>query len=389
MHVEPSRLPWGGLCRGYGATLSTLAETGDASSLADECTRVPAYSHLDSDLLPHGNNSGPPSLEAVAPSRCRAGTTWQATNSFAGVAEWLELPAALVGAFAIALLVAFVSWRSWSLHPILMQIWRILLGRLTMSNVELSELVQQRDDLVRFRFVFGIRARTVMQAERSGQWAKEHNEDLADIATCSTLFDLEKCDLIDSQLFPTELMQRIEVMLALTCLFGAALALVCVASDRALVELKVSHVYLTLSGNDARTLDGTEQFTVATCGSITSKKAGEITPAERTAVCNLLGTPIMRDDVRRMVHDQRWLFAPLLATLMCLAWYLRKAIRAGVTASSMHARREVARAAAKQQERVFAALQSKAEDAEEQNLDRSVPVTLLPETVGSDRHPRP
>ena len=164
-----------------------------------------------------------------------------------GVGEWVGLPTAFIGLLVGTLIFVLIAWRAWSLHPFLLQLWRLLLGRLTVHDPDVNRLIQQRDDLVKFRFVFGIRARTLLQAQRIREWSTKHNEDLADIRACARYFDIEECELAKTPALPSVRTRSITALCAALLLPPLLLAIACFAVDRALVQLKISGVYLTLS----------------------------------------------------------------------------------------------------------------------------------------------
>lgn len=151
---------------------------------------------------------------------------------------------------------------------------------------------------------------------------------------------LERCELVDIRRLPTNRMQGIKVVLAVAILLGLVLAIIGAATDLALVQFKTSHAFFTLSSDHARALHGTEEFSTESCKRVGAWNPTRITAGERAALCNLLGTPEMREYVARTVREQRWLIGPASLMLAYLLLLLIEAIRSVNAARDMHRRIE-------------------------------------------------
>ena len=112
------------------------------------------------------------------------------------IAQWLAIPIPIVASLLFGALVAWLCWRSGSTHPVLTRLWRMVMGRTAATDREISRLIETRDRLTRFRFIFGLRARTLAQAKRVAKWSEVYDEELADIKTCGRFFNRETCSLV-------------------------------------------------------------------------------------------------------------------------------------------------------------------------------------------------
>lgn len=196
-------------------------------------------------------------------------------------------------------------------------------------------MIESRERLLRFRYFFGLQARTLAQAKRIGRWAAENDEEFADIQACGHHFDLEACQLRDAQIPGQAQMAGMVVATAgLVC--AALFSVVAFSVDRVLLKFNDSGAWFTLTSDRAVLLTGKGVITAQSCA-LGSDVHG-FTQQEREAVCEAFKKPGMQEFVHESVVQQRAVLAPAAALFLCLALAVWRSLSAAAAARSMRAR---------------------------------------------------
>jgi hypothetical protein len=116
-------------------------------------------------------------------------------TSFLTPAALTILAIATATVFAVLL----VIFRTDSTHVLLTRVWRFAMGQVKPDHTDITTALIDRDALIRFRYFLGVKARTAQRAAAIARWAREHDEELADISRCHDLFDHEHCRLIEER----------------------------------------------------------------------------------------------------------------------------------------------------------------------------------------------
>jgi len=267
----------------------------------------------------------------------------QITDLAAGIGEWLSVPVPLAGAAIMGVLVGWLCWRTRSAHPVLVRVWRLLMGGAAMADREIGALVEARDRLLKFRFLFVTRVRTLAQARRLGRWSVAHDEDLADVNACGPLFDHEQCRIAEDKL-PSPGLQLVRTVLVACAIFALMLLLAGCATDRALLQFRASKVWFTLGPDTARALSGGTRVTAAHCTAGAPAALGPFTADEMQSLCDAFARPGTAALVRDAVTQQRIVFGPLALVALCALVALLASLRAGEAARAMQRRLERRRA---------------------------------------------
>lgn len=261
----------------------------------------------------------------------------QITDLAAGIGEWLSVPVPLVGAAIMGVLVGWLCWRTRSTHPVLVRVWRLLMGGAAMADREIGALVEARDRLLKFRFLFVTRVRTLAQARRLGRWSVAHDEDLADVNACGPLFDHEQCRIAEDKLPPPGL-QLVRTVLVACAIFALMLLAAGFATDRALLQFRTSKVWFLLGPDSARAMSDGTRVTAANCAAGTPAALGPFRADELQSLCEAFAKPGTAELVRDTVTQQRFVFGPLALAALCGLGALFASLRAGEAARAMQRR---------------------------------------------------
>ena len=267
----------------------------------------------------------------------------QITDLAAGIGEWLSVPVPLAGAAIMGVLVGWLCWRTRSAHPVLVRVWRLLMGGAAMADREIGALVEARDRLLKFRFLFVTRVCTLAQARRLGRWSVAHDEDLADVNACGPLFDHAQCRIAEDKL-PSPGRQLVRTVLVACAMFALMLLAAGCATDRALLQFRASKVWFTLGPDTARALSEGTRVTAANCAAGAPAALGPFTADEVQSLCDAFARPGTAALVRDTVMQQRIVFGPLALAALCGLSALLGALRAGEAARAMQRRLERRRA---------------------------------------------
>jgi len=156
-------------------------------------------------------------------------------------------------ALAISILMLFVCVRVNSMHLVLTQIWRFIPGRGNQDDAELNKYFDDQGKLMRFRFLTGLKARTLADAKRVIFWCRKHNVEMGAIKACGGYFD-HSVPGIDMKALPGRWLASAMVVITGLLIVGSALLMVGFSSNRALMTMRSSGAWFWLSDESAEPL---------------------------------------------------------------------------------------------------------------------------------------
>jgi hypothetical protein len=246
-------------------------------------------------------------------SKALIGETMQSIQ-FTGVGQWLSdkigMSPAIVTALALGGFVAWICWRGRSTHVFMTLVWRKLYGRTAIADKTTREFIQKLDALMAIRILLGIPVRTLESGQRLFEWIRTHDEDIATVKACGTLFDVENCQLREDKI-PALWLLRTLFLLVFVLILGTSVSVLGTMTDEAIMNFNESGNWFRLSTNSVSPLFGKGTLTASNCG---NPLAGPIRPTaftsqETTAICEALGTQGNSEFVKGLVAKQRVAFA--------------------------------------------------------------------------------
>ena len=108
-----------------------------------------------------------------------ASTGVDALTSLQGIFGWLGLKGAAAASGVMLLLaIAHACLRTQSTHLLFVRLWSFLHGRAKPTADVISSFIEERNSLMRFRFVTGIGCSTARQAEKLINWVRDEDVDI-------------------------------------------------------------------------------------------------------------------------------------------------------------------------------------------------------------------
>lgn len=256
------------------------------------------------------------------------------------IAEKLRLPLAVLIPLVIALLLAWVCWRTRSTHVVMSRIWRFVFGKTTQQDRELGKFIETRNRLVMFRFFSGMpKVRTLAQAKRIIHWSNLHDEELAEIKACGDLFDFENCRLKVDRI-PGKKFQGLKVLCALILLIAVAFTVAGLLTESALLQFNVSKKWFLLTKDTAKPLWEEGVLTQKACAETKQKDSSPkaFSDDERVVICKAFDESDTAAFIERTVRQQRYLLSLMLLYLAYFAWMPWASFRKGLFATELQDR---------------------------------------------------
>lgn len=172
-------------------------------------------------------------------------------NSIGSLVDLASHNVAVISAVAVVL-IAFLVWkRTGSGHMFLARIWRIYVGKPDCHHAGIDNLLAEQVSIMKFRFMTGMKVRTLSQIEELISYSKKNHENISALAACGSYFDIESCSLKA----PGK-RGGISGLLALgtlaaTLMFAIILAFAGMIPDRALLKIKRNEVYFFMDSKSA------------------------------------------------------------------------------------------------------------------------------------------
>lgn len=277
-------------------------------------------------------------------------------SSLANVsASWLAADWKFVLGTVVALGAVFwVRLRTGSSHVISKMILRRLLGQRATSASPLNEFLNERDDLMQFRALTGLKdAPTLAAAQRVAEWSRKHDLDIDTVSRAQWFIDFDVPGLKGKP--PAS--GKIWAIEAAAVLFAAIAAFVLIVGSMtpAAVRVIATDLYYVVDHERAQRLPafwmgGVRGFSKKQC---VDQEAIVARTRYLTHDVNVLCKIFSDEDGLTAIGEARraqiWLTAGLVACLFVLSWQLHRLLASVKASRSLHERmaeRAIARAEA-------------------------------------------
>lgn len=244
-------------------------------------------------------------------------------------APWIA-PVLWAGLFL--LLCLWIRARAGSAHFLLDRLWRIAAGRRDVQDSVLRDIQQESRDLEIFRFSYRMPMQSLADLHKLHSWAKAHNVGMLRLKTLWRWVDVRNSEVV---LRPRRTSKWALFLLLCVLWIMSLIAGSLLASPNGYFHMKESKVWFKTDANTVRnmTLWGDDwAFAATECtaeGSDLQQKTG-FQKSELLDLCRALTSGSMKDHVRSLVKQQRWLaLILLLPSLMGLAIVVRATLGAG------------------------------------------------------------
>lgn len=245
----------------------------------------------------------------------------------------VALPILSVGAMAM---LAFYVWnRTQSSYSLLDRLWQLLHGNKDCKDKMISDFLDEQFALMQFRFTTGIPARTRKHATAVIDWARKHNEDVGAVAACGQYFDIEKIKLKEKEELPKRWHLICRFIVAMILLFVTVAFVSGTFIDRAILQIKSSDVYFTLSLNDARPIGYGAGLDLKQCAS------GEILPVngfdkkDVDIICEFFKDKSLESYLKKVINAQKIVFGIGFFFVAWIFWIVLNWLLQGVRALNM------------------------------------------------------
>lgn len=243
---------------------------------------------------------------------------------------------------AVILLLMWACARTGSAHILTTRLWHLLLGKPELKSDSLSKYLDERDALMRFRLVTGIRVATVEQAERLVRWARSHGVDIDLIRAAGHHFDVS---MPGFKRPPGGPLVWIGVMVcAGLFLYGALIASAVGILTPPVIRVVKSDTWYAVDPAQTSRFSGFVQrkpqgpkFALSDCKDQPSIVKATGFPAHDVDVlCEVMSTPDGEKALASAHNSQRGFTALLVAMLLWLSLVLFGAMRRGEKAMKLH-----------------------------------------------------
>lgn len=258
------------------------------------------------------------------------------------VSEWKSV----VTALALVAIVVWVLKRTRSTHVLHAMLWRKLFKQRSEGPAWLSEFLDERDHLMRFRAQTGLAlAPNLAAGRRIVAWAEQHGLDIDKVAAVQDLLDFDKPGMKERTNPHPKMPQAIGLFCGLF-LLGAVACFVAGAFLPAAIKVVQSQEWYAVKPDGAKRWFRPESgksvsFKVGHCADQTAIAARTgYTAHDVTVLCDLMTTPDGIDAVEDARTGQQVLAFAAAVWLLLLGRSLYAAYRETKAASEVHGRLE-------------------------------------------------
>lgn len=246
----------------------------------------------------------------------------------------LATSASFLLALLFILTAVLICWRTGSTHMLHLRLWGWFVGKQEVDDPQVRRVIAAQSSLMSFRFMTGIAANTLQDAQRVADLAKDHNIPLALIAEAGRYFDPSQLK-VDAKRSPKPALQKVKiacfgVLLLIAMSFG-----VVIPQSHVLVSLKDTGTWVWLSDTSANAFgpaldERTRRFDISSCPSGSS--ATELNEEDQTILCGIWGDPEAPPVLAEMLREQRLTFSLALLPMILGIWMVVLSFRRGEAA---------------------------------------------------------
>jgi hypothetical protein len=245
------------------------------------------------------------------------------TTALPAFFQYLVAPTTL----AIFIILAFFYWRSGSSHPIILKIWLVMFGQSEVSSTSIKRFADDQLDLMKFRYLTGIKAATLQRAERLIGWSNDNDIELRLIRNAGKYFDIEKPGPTEAllKLVPSHVLWRM-LPLALIAPF-LIISLGTTQYNRAVIKVLATENYFTVDREYVTHLFDNKRIYLEDCSSL--KDSEFIDKVSLKVLCEIHSSQAASNILADYIETQKQ--AALLASAYMLAvflWVLKGIMRA-------------------------------------------------------------
>ncbi|MFI5443736.1 DUF6216 family protein [Polaromonas sp. UC242_47] len=220
------------------------------------------------------------------------------------------------------LLFIWVWWRTESRHVLFYRLWQLVHGSKEISDPEVKAFIDEQTSLMSFRFVTGVRVKSLKDAQALIQWTRRNDIDMGAISLCGEYFDPDQRQVLVKKL-PSKPMQGAKLLLAGSAVVAAYMSMLGIYNDYAVLKFKDSGRSFLASTEQARALSfGVVAIQKSSCSN--DKQAippkTEFSEQETQVICKFLNEEASQIFIKKTVSEQRQSFGLLLIAMAWVAW---------------------------------------------------------------------
>ncbi|WP_206860579.1 DUF6216 family protein [Lysobacter changpingensis] len=221
-------------------------------------------------------------------------------------------------ALLFVLTAVLIWWRTGSTHVLHLRLWRWFVGKQEVDDPVVRRVIAEQSSLMSFRFMTGVAADTLHDAQRISDLAKDGNIPLALIDAAGRYFNPAELT-VDAKRLPKPAFQMVKMVCFGVLLLIAMSFCVIIPQRHVLVSLKETGTWLWLSDTSANAFgpaldDRTRRFDVGSCpsGSSTTR----VSERDQTILCGIWRDAKAAPVLTEMLREQRLTFALALMPIL-------------------------------------------------------------------------
>ncbi|HEY0204865.1 MAG TPA: DUF6216 family protein [Acetobacteraceae bacterium] len=238
--------------------------------------------------------------------------------------SFLTRDVAIWSIIGISVAAIIICWRVGSFHPVNVRLLRFFIAKDEVEDPIIKKSLADQTALVSFRMTHGVKARTLLDAQKLSEFSNKNNIPLDLIGRTGWAFNLKTLTLNPNRV-PHAAWLAVPGILLLVLILATAVFSAVAASSNLLVSLKMTDTWLWLSQEDARLVRPFffgDRATIdkASCnsGQATTEAPAGFHKGDRKILCGIWADPRLKIHFSKEVPKQRSTFFVAAAIF---AWY--------------------------------------------------------------------
>lgn len=215
----------------------------------------------------------------------------------------------------------YVYKRTKSPHIILARLWLMLNGKKECNDPIIKKFLDEQSDLLQFRFITGIQAKTVAHVATIKTWCDRHGETITAVAACGQYFNINESRPLADDKMPTNKLMAFFALIVTVLTVAAMLALTGVVYDRALLRMNATGTWFGINDHSAKPIGSAPGFLLSECKDVIAKGDHPGFKASDVAfICNWSQEQGTNTYLAKTISGQRTLCAFVALFLALASW---------------------------------------------------------------------
>ena len=206
-----------------------------------------------------------------------------------------------------------------SIFTLLERAWRLIAGRVEVSDTKLKQFLQETRDIEKFSFIYGLKPETIKEMHELITWINGYSIGVIDAQRAKKWIDIKTTEIIKA---PPKSYMAARLVAIISCALFVILSPIPLSSSFAFLKLKETNTWFLMDNNIAKSITESWLLKKEQCPTRveTEKTVNGLKSNEYQTICKLFADNGREKFLSDTVQSQRWLLG--LFIILAILWLI-------------------------------------------------------------------